>query len=45
VGIFGWLNRRKEKFLRESGGEDVYVRNEEFMDLTDREQIHFVYSK
>jgi hypothetical protein len=41
----GRLNRRKEKFLRESGGEDVYVMNEEFMDLTDREQIHFVYSK
>lgn len=40
----GWLNRKKEKFLRESRGEDIYVRNEEFMDLTDREQIHFVYS-
>jgi ACS family allantoate permease-like MFS transporter len=41
----GWLNRRKKGVLRESGGEDVYIRNEEFMDLTDREQIHFVYSK
>jgi len=29
----GWLNRRKERL------------NEEFMDLTDRKQIHFVYSK
>lgn len=41
----GWLNGKRERMLRESGNENVYARNEEFLDLTDREQIHFVYSK
>jgi len=41
---FMWLNRRKEAWIVASGAEDVYARNEEFLDLTDREQIHFRYS-
>ncbi|KAF2104482.1 MFS general substrate transporter [Rhizodiscina lignyota] len=44
-GYLTLLNRRKEARLVESGGENVYARNEEFLDLTDREQIHFRYSK
>jgi ACS family allantoate permease-like MFS transporter len=40
-----WLNRRKGARLVQSGGENVYTRNEEFLDLTDREQAHFRYSK
>lgn len=40
-----YLNKRKAAKLVESGGENVYTRNEEFMDLTDREQAHFKYSK
>ncbi|KAK5713495.1 hypothetical protein LTR15_011195 [Elasticomyces elasticus] len=40
-----WLNKRKEAETSSSAGEVVYVRNEEFLDLTDREQPHFRYSK
>jgi ACS family allantoate permease-like MFS transporter len=40
-----WLNGVKETRLVESGGDVEYMRNEEFLDLTDREQIHFRYSK
>ncbi|CZR58593.1 related to allantoate permease [Phialocephala subalpina] len=40
-----WINRKREKMIRESGNENVYARNEEFLDLTDKEQIHFVYSR
>ncbi|KAH8803568.1 major facilitator superfamily domain-containing protein [Xylogone sp. PMI_703] len=40
-----WLNKRKEAKLLASGRENVYARNEEFLDLTDREQDHFRYSK
>lgn len=30
-----WLNKGKERKLRESGGEEVYARNDEFLGLTD----------
>lgn len=48
VGLWvylGWVNKERERMVREGGNENVYVRNEEFLDLTDRQQIHFVYSR
>lgn len=48
LGLYVYLtqrNRMKECKPRESGAENVYARNEEFLDLTDREQGHFRYSK
>ncbi|KAL3457164.1 major facilitator superfamily domain-containing protein [Aspergillus heterothallicus] len=38
-----WLNRRKAKALQNDEAYG-YVENEEFMDLTDKEQARFVYS-
>lgn len=40
-----WTNNKKEKILINGGGEVTYIRNEEFLDLTDREQMKFRYSK
>ncbi|EXJ79503.1 hypothetical protein A1O1_08767 [Capronia coronata CBS 617.96] len=48
VGLFvylTWLNKQKQKHLIQAGGEHVYAHNEEFLDLTDKEQVHFRYSK
>lgn len=48
LGLWAYLtmlNKRKQARLVESGRENVYARNEEFLDLTDREQDHFFYSK
>ncbi|EXJ92787.1 hypothetical protein A1O3_01339 [Capronia epimyces CBS 606.96] len=48
VGLYlylTWLNRKKDAALIRAGGEVVYTHNEEFLDLTDREQLHFRYSK
>lgn len=40
-----WQNNKRSKALAASGEGNVYIHNEEFLDLTDKEQIHFVYSK
>lgn len=40
-----WLNRHKEAAMIVSGEDNTYARNEEFLDHTDQEQIHFRYSK
>jgi hypothetical protein len=40
-----WQNKKRDAALMSSGGEDVYTENEEFLDLTDKEQIHFRYAK
>lgn len=40
-----WQNRVRAKMLQESGEANVFIRNEEFLDLTDKQQVHFVYSK
>jgi MFS transporter, ACS family, allantoate permease len=40
-----WENRRKIAKARACGGEDAEVCKEEFLHLTDKEQIHFVYVK
>ena len=40
-----WENHRRASRLAAAGGEVVYIRNEEFLDLTDKEQAHFVYIK
>jgi ACS family allantoate permease-like MFS transporter len=38
------MNRRKAKALREDGGGNAHIENEEFFDLTDKQQQRFVYS-
>lgn len=40
-----YLNRQKARKLESLGQADVYLENEEFLDLTDRQQLHFVYIK
>ncbi len=40
-----WLNRVKRRRLEEFGEQNVHVENEEFFDLTDKQQEHFFYSK
>lgn len=49
LGLWAWLSflnkRKKGRYLVPSGGEDVYVRDEALLDLTDREQVRFRYSK
>lgn len=40
-----WQNSKRAKALIASGEVHVHIRNEEFFDLTDKEQVHFVYSK
>lgn len=40
-----WENRRRASKLAAAGGEAVYIHNEEFLDLTDKEQVHFIYIK
>lgn len=47
---FYWLyityeNRRRAMKLAASGEENVIIENEEFLDKTDKEQLHFVYIK
>ncbi|OQV03839.1 hypothetical protein CLAIMM_08829 [Cladophialophora immunda] len=39
-----YLNRQKIKFLEESGEAYVHIENEEFLDLTDKQQSHFFYA-
>ncbi|TVY59490.1 putative transporter, partial [Lachnellula cervina] len=38
-----WLNRRKQKNLEENGDDNGPMVNEEFFDLTDKQQPRFVY--
>ncbi|KIV80889.1 hypothetical protein PV11_08356 [Exophiala sideris] len=38
------LNRQKARKLQEMQGADQHIENEEFFDLTDKQQQHFVYS-
>lgn len=38
-----WLNRRKQKNLEENGDDNGPMVNEEFFDLTDKQQRRFVY--
>ena len=48
IGMYAYLtrqNRKRDAAIMHSGGDNVYTENEEFLDLTDREQIHFRYSK
>ena len=40
-----FLNRSKAKKLAETGDAHPALRNEEFYDLTDKEQLRFVYVK
>lgn len=40
-----WENRRRAKLLADSGEANAVVENEEFLDMTDKEQVHFVYIK
>lgn len=39
-----WLNKGKMIALEQSGDESFYVENEEFLDLTDKQQPRFMYS-
>ncbi|KAH8664252.1 allantoate permease [Xylariales sp. PMI_506] len=39
-----WKNKCKEKMLVETGEGDVHIENEEFFDLTDKQQPRFKYS-
>lgn len=39
-----WTNKRKEAKLEETGEAYVHVENEEFFDLTDKQQPRFMYS-
>lgn len=39
-----WANKRKEKNLQEIGMAESYIENEEFLDLTDKQQLRFMYS-
>lgn len=39
-----WLNARKQKKLAESSDDNGPVENEEFLDLTDKQQPRFVYA-
>ncbi|KAK5022231.1 hypothetical protein LTS07_010311 [Exophiala sideris] len=48
VGMYAyltWQNKTRDAAIMHSGGENIYTENEEFLDLTDREQIHFRYAK
>jgi len=40
-----WLNKSRAKKLLATGEANVVIKNEEFYDLTDKEQHHFVYVK
>jgi MFS family permease len=40
-----WQNNKRAKALVASGEANIHILNEEFFDLTDKEQVHFVYSK
>ena len=39
-----WANKKRDQRMAELGGEEVSVENEEFLDLTDKQQIRFRYS-
>lgn len=39
-----WMNRRKARELQEGGHASIPIENEEFLDFTDKQQAHFVYS-
>lgn len=39
------LNNARAKMRAESGEANVVIRNEDFLDLADREQLHFKYVK
>jgi len=48
IGMYAyltWRNKMKQTAMIASGEENVYAPNEEFLDQTDQEQIHFRYSK
>jgi MFS family permease len=48
IGMYAyltWKNRKRDAAIVQGGGENVYTENEEFLDLTDQEQIHFRYAK
>ncbi|KAJ9623744.1 hypothetical protein H2204_011146 [Knufia peltigerae] len=38
-----YQNRQKAKFLEQSGEANVHIQNEEFLDMTDKQQSHFFY--
>jgi len=40
-----WEDRKRDERAVQTAGEDVYVHNEEFLDLTDKQQVHFRYTK
>ena len=40
-----WVNRRNAQKLAASWEAGIYVRNEEFLDMTDKQQAKFVYVK
>jgi MFS transporter, ACS family, allantoate permease len=40
-----WENNKRAKRLAASTESNIHVENEEFLDLTDKEQRHFVYIK
>jgi hypothetical protein len=44
-GYITYLNTEKARQLVESGEANVAICNEEFLDLTDKEQSRFVYIK
>ena len=40
-----WENKRRVAKLAASGEGQIFIKNEEFLDLTDKQQAHFVYIK
>ncbi len=40
-----WQNNKKRKEIQLHIDSDIHIENEEFFDLTDKQQPHFVYSK